>query len=379
MKRCRIQWTPLLVFSFAIFASVIFGEGAPALRASEKVKPGMDSTWQNLMEAGEASFRLGNFDDAENLFAMAACSEQNANANELLIATSLMREADACCKEERFATADRLYKRALEIRERKLGTDHTDVVQVLSKQAWLEERHRNYLMEEEIYRRILKIEQKKFGAESPSVAITMKNIAHCIYERAFDLDPKPAEPRKNPAFVDAENLLEKALAICEKSEGTNSKTATQILDEQSHMYWMYDYFSKGEQCLRRALAIRDTYLAPDDPLLESNLRGLIGIKARQNTEDRVLFKRVLAIWKKNPTALQTPPSRTNQVICLNNRGVLCLNMGEYQMAEEYFLKALQIDPNYKLCSENLNIVRMNMKSKESDNTRSLLQHNTTRD
>lgn len=358
----------LLELLFSSLVALVVGHCAPSLKAAETAKtPDENNTWQNLMDAGEAAFKLGNYDDAENQFASAACNEQNTAANDLKIATSLMRQADACCKEERFATADRLYKRALGIREKKLGMDHADVVEVLSKQAWLEDRHRNYLVEEELHKRILEIERKKFGPESTKAAISMKNIAHCMFERAYDLDPKPAEPRKNPTFVEAEHLLERALAICEESEGKDSKTAIQILDEQSHMYWMFDYFAKGEQCLRRALAIRDSYLASNDPSLEGNLTGLIGIKSRQSKkEDRELFKRVLAIWEKNPTAVQTPPNPTSQVIALNNRGVLCLNMGELKLAESYFIQALSIQPDYKLCAENLRIVRNNMKAKDKN-------------
>lgn len=364
MKRCRAKF--MRVNTVVVLVALVIGNYSLSLKAAEAVKATSESNqWQNLMDAGGAAFRLGKFDEAENQFASAACNEQNTTANELHVATSLMRQADACCKEERFATADRLYRRALEIRERKLGMNHADVVEILLKQAWLEDRHRNYLVEEQIYRRLLDIEEKSSGPGSPKVAIAMKNIAHCLHERAYDLDPQPAEPRKNPTFVEAEDLLERALGICEKAEGKNSQTATQILDEQSHMYWMFRCFTKTEQCLRRSLAIRDTYMDSDDPSLEKNLRDLIGITSRQDKkEDAQWFKRVLSIWAKNPTAAQTPPNQTSQVITLNNRGVLCLNMGELKLAESYFVQALNIKPDYKLCAENLKIVRNNMKAKE---------------
>jgi len=362
----RHQILPISMKLFIVGLVVLVAVTGPSsLQAVEEVKTLAEtSTWQKLMDAGEIAFKLGKYDEAENQFSLAACTEQNTNANNLHIATSLMRQADACCKEERFATAERLYKRALEIREKKLGMNHADVVEVLLKQAWLEDRHRNYLVEEQISRRLLDIEEKASGPGSPKVAIAMKNIAHCMHERAYNLDPQPAEPRKSSTFVEAEQLLERALAICEKAEGQNSPTATEVLDEQGHMYWLFRYFAKGEQCLKRALAIRDTYLAPNDPSLEGNLTSLIGITGRQSKKaDSKWFKRLLAIWEKNPTAAQSSPNPTSQVISLNNRGVMCLNMGEYKLAESFFIQALNIQPDYKLCAENLKIVRNNMKAK----------------
>lgn len=359
MKRHQTKFMPVKVLA-ANLAVLVVGNYAPSLKAAETAKtPVKSNSWQSLMDAGEAAFKLGNYDDAENQFASAACAEQNSGANELHIATSLLRQADACCKEERFETADRLYKRALTIRESKLGPNHSDVMEVLSKQADLELRHRNYLVAEQLYKRILENKEKVSG-DNTGTALILKNIAHCKYRRLYDLDPHPPTHRKLPDYVESERLLNRAVAICEKGKINNPDTA-KVLDELSRMYWEFQEFPKAEECIRKALAIRDKSLHNQDPSINKNLQDLIGIFTRQDKDEQAkpFYRRLLANWKAEPK--ETNLDKLNQTIRLNNRGVICLNMNDLKEAENYFLEALRVDPTYKIAIENLQIVRNRMK------------------
>ena len=365
MSRCQTIPISMKVLG-ACLVSLMASICPPSLKATAEGKTlPKNNNWQKLMDTGEASFQLGKYDDAENQFASAACSEQNTEANDLHIAMSLMRQADACCKEERFATADRLYAQALKIREKKLGANHFDVMEVLKKQAALEERHKNYLVAEQLYKRVADCNAKISGAESPQVALLLKNIAHCKYRNAYELDPQPGEPRKNPKYLESERLLNRALKIYDR-ETPNNLASADVLDELGSMYWEFREFSKGEQCYRRALQIRDSSLNHNDSSIAANLTSLIGISTRQSKDAQAKpwYQRLLAIWKSEPANNEIGSDKKSQTIRLNNRGVMCLNMGDFEEAKSYFEKALRIDPNYKLCSENLAIVRKRMKEQD---------------
>ncbi|MBX9951596.1 MAG: tetratricopeptide repeat protein [Candidatus Obscuribacterales bacterium] len=340
-------------------ATLIGSTLASSVNATESAKDLVEnSTWQKLMNAGEEAFKLGKYHQAEVQFATAASAGENYGGDELSTATSLMRQADTCCKEERFETADKLYQHALTIRESKLGPNHIDVMEVLQKQADLELRHRNFLVAEELYKRVL--ENKGKGSEDNSeTALLLKNIAHCKYRRLYDQDPQPAYPRQSTDYLEAETMLNRALAICEKTK-RNNPDAAKVLDELGSMYWEFGELSQGEQAFRKALEIRDQTLDSNDPDVESNLQSLIGISTRQGKDQqtKVWYTRLEAIWQSEPSRKREMSlNKHDRTIQLNNRGVQCLNMGDIRGAEHYFKEALLIDPNYTLAIENLRIAR----------------------
>lgn len=358
MRQCLTKPIPLkmLIVSLATLMGSTF---ASSMNATESAKTLVEnSTWQKLMEAGEEALKDGRYHEAERQFATAASAGENYGGNELHTATSLMRQADTCCKEERFETADKLYHRALSIRESNLGPNDRDVMEILLKQADLELRHRNFLVAEELYKRVL--ENKEKGSEDNSeTALLLKNFAHCKYRRLYDQDPQPPYPRQSPDYLEAEKMLNRALEICEKTKPNNPEAA-KVLDELGSMYWEFGELSQGEQAFRKALAIRDQTLDSNDSDVESNLRSLIGISTRQGKDQqtKVWYKRLEAIWQSEPSRKREMSlNKHDRTIQLNNRGVQCLNMGDFRGAEHYFQEALLIDPNYTLAIENLRITR----------------------
>ena len=75
------------------------------------------------------------------------------------------------------AEAELLYRRALVIREEKLGTDHPDVANTLNNLAGLLKTKRDFAEAEPLYRRALGILEEKLGTDHPDVAIILNNLA----------------------------------------------------------------------------------------------------------------------------------------------------------------------------------------------------------
>ena len=77
----------------------------------------------------------------------------------------------------RYAEAEPLYRRSLEIREKQLGPDHPDVATSLNNLAVLYQAMGRYAEAEPLYRRSLEIREKQLGRDHPDVATSLNNLA----------------------------------------------------------------------------------------------------------------------------------------------------------------------------------------------------------
>ena len=77
----------------------------------------------------------------------------------------------------RYADAEPLYRRSLEIREKQLGRDHPDVAQTLNNLANLYSVMCRYSDAEPLFRRSLEIFEKQLGRDHPDVAASLNNLA----------------------------------------------------------------------------------------------------------------------------------------------------------------------------------------------------------
>ena len=68
----------------------------------------------------------------------------------------------------RYAEAEPLYRRSLEIREKQLGADHPDVAHSLNNLAGLYQAMGRYAEAEPLYKRSLEIREKQLGPTTPT-------------------------------------------------------------------------------------------------------------------------------------------------------------------------------------------------------------------
>jgi tetratricopeptide (TPR) repeat protein len=105
----------------------------------------------------------------------------------------------------KYAEAEPLYKRALEIREKALGPDHPDVAQSLNGLAELYRAQGRYAEAEPLFKRALAIFEKALGPDHPDVAQSLNGLAE-LY-------------RAQGRSAEAEPFFKRALAIFEKALG----------------------------------------------------------------------------------------------------------------------------------------------------------------
>lgn len=103
----------------------------------------------------------------------------------------------------RYAEAEPLHKRSLEVLEKTLGSEHPDVATGLNNLAMLYDSQGRYAEAEPLYKRSLEIDQKAYGLEHPEVATDLNNLA-ALYD-------------SQGRYAEAEPLYKRSLDIWEKA------------------------------------------------------------------------------------------------------------------------------------------------------------------
>uniref|UniRef100_H0X7K3 Kinesin light chain n=1 Tax=Otolemur garnettii TaxID=30611 RepID=H0X7K3_OTOGA len=99
------------------------------------------------------------------------------------VAATLNNLAVLYGKRGKYKEAEPLCQRALEIREKVLGTDHPDVAKQLNNLALLCQNQGKYEAVERYYQRALAIYEVQLGPDNPNVARTKNNLASCYLKQ----------------------------------------------------------------------------------------------------------------------------------------------------------------------------------------------------
>jgi CHAT domain-containing protein/Tfp pilus assembly protein PilF len=217
------------------------------------------------------------------------------------------------------------FEGALEIRERRLGPDHSDVSQAINGLAAIHYYKGEYSKAAPLYQRALAIREKSLGPEHPDVAASLNSLAS-IYD---DLG----------AYAKAEPLHQRALAVREKSLGPEHPDVAASLNNLAVLYRNMGAYAKAEPLYQRALAVREKSLGPEHPDVAASLNNLASLYRNMGDYAKAepLYQRALAIQEKS-----LGPEHLNVAGSLNNLAILYSNLGDYAKAEPLHQRALAI-------------------------------------
>ena len=204
----------------------------------------------------------------------------------------------------RYAKAEPLFRRALEIEEKVLGSYHSDVADCFNNLAGLYRNQGKYAEAEPLYKGVLEIREKILGPEHPDVAQSLDNLAG-LY-------------RNQGKYAEAEPLYKRVLEIREKILGPEHPDVAQSLDNLAGLYRNQGKYAEAEPLYKRVLEIYERVLGPDHPEIAARI------------SDNVVAD---TIAHKDANAATT----------LNNLGSAWHNLGDAKKAIEYYTKALEID------------------------------------
>jgi tetratricopeptide (TPR) repeat protein len=238
----------------------------------------------------------------------------------------LLNEAGNYCFERaQYPEADSLFKRALAIRERVFGSEHSEVAMNLSNLAALYDRQGRYAEAEPLFKRALAIREQVPELDHLDVALILNNLA-AFYD-------------SQERYAEAEPLYGRSLAIRERVLGSDDADVATSLNNLAALYDHQGRHAEAEPLFERALAIRERALGPDHPDVAGSLNSLAGVYNDQGryVEAKPLIERSLTI-RERALGLDHPDVARS----LNNLATFYFSQGRYAEAKPLLERSLAI-------------------------------------
>jgi len=185
----------------------------------------------------------------------------------------------------RFAEAGPLAERALEIFERECGPDHPDVANVLLCLAGIREETGDLAAAESLGRRAADILEgmertDDGGSDVPRLRVQV-------------LGALAGALRNQGRYGEAEPLLRRALALCERDLGADDLQTAALLNDLGMLHKYQGRYDEAELLYRRALDVVDAAVGPDDLEAASLYHNLGGL---EHARGRAALGEPLARW-----------------------------------------------------------------------------------
>lgn len=224
-----------------------------------------------------------------------------------------------------YSLAERLYQRALQIREQCLGREHPHVAYSLDNLAELYYEQKEYAKVELLLERACAIVEHQLGPEHLDVAITLNNLASLYRDQGKD--------------TEAEALFQRALRIKEQQLGPEHPKVASSLNNLAMLYLKQRRYVEAESLLQRARSIAEHQLGMEHPHVIFPLLNLGELYSRQRryVEAESLLQRARSIAER-----QLGAEHPQVAFVLTRLANLSLEQGNHQEAEPLYQHALSI-------------------------------------
>ena len=353
------MWSRWQSGSVALLLLLALAASAPSLGQSADLTVYL-KRYGEFWAAGDYSAALS---EAQNF---AAAAKARYGAHHESYAGALFLQAKAHFVEGQYGEAERLYKLALRIFEKRASSAR-DLARTLNGLGAVYEHQGNYAAAEELHKRALRILEGARDADQAVLADTIENLGNVyvgqgLYGRAEDFYRRALALReKAPGgdhtavtqtlnllanlhvrfgrFAAAELLLTRALVIQEKAFGPNHPDVAKTLNNFAELYRQSGRYAKAEAPQRRALAIQEARLGPHHPHVGVSLNNLATLYWTwgRYADAEPLYRRALEVQEKALGGTH-PQVATS----LNNLGLVYLRLGRYGEAEPLLKRALAI-------------------------------------
>jgi CHAT domain-containing protein/Tfp pilus assembly protein PilF len=216
-------------------------------------------------------------------------------------------------------------ERALEIRERLLGTEHRDVAAAIGSLANIYFSRGEYVKAEPLFKRAIDIRVKAQGNDHPDTAASLSSLGDLYYLQG--------------KYMEAEPIHKRALDIRVKALGNDHPDTAESLHNLAGLYKRQGKYMEAGPLYNRSLDILEKTLGKDHPYTATNLNNLGDLYYSQGkyVEAEPIYKRALDIWEKT-----LGNDHPNTAACLNNLALLYRTQGKYVEAEPLQKRSLDI-------------------------------------
>jgi tetratricopeptide (TPR) repeat protein len=220
--------------------------------------------------------------------------------------------------------AGEMYRRALQGKEKALGSDHTSTLMTVNNLGNLYADQGKLKEAEEMYQRALQGMEEALGPDHTSTLETVNNLG-ILYT-------------KQGKLKEAEEMYQRALQGYEKRLGSYHSATLTTVSNLGILYADQGKLKEAEEMFQRALQGREEALGPDhtSTLQTVNNLGLLHANQGKLKEAEEMYQRALQGMEE-----ALGPDHTSTLMTVNNLGLLYKDQGKLKEAEEMYQQALQ--------------------------------------
>ena len=220
----------------------------------------------------------------------------------------------------------------------------SDAAQLLFRTGrYLKERGA-YVEALQLVERALAIREQTLGATHPDVGEILNELAILCYLQG--------------KYEQALPLYERALAINEQTQGSTHSEVAANLNNLAALHYKQGKYEQALPLYERALAINEQTQGSTHPLVAANLNNLAELYRKLNRYEQalLLYQRVLVIKEQT-----MGPSHPSMATSLNNLAMLYHSIGQYEQALPLFERALAIrEQAFGLTHPEVSVVLSNL-------------------
>ena len=235
----------------------------------------------------------------------------------------------------------------------------------LSNLALMRQEQGDFAAAEKLYRRVLELREKFLPPESSQIASALNNLGAVLHEEGRDLEADPLlrrglllaenahDDKTMGALLNtlgivlytmgedarAEPVLRRSIALFEKAEGPDSLDAGKARNNLATVYMRQSEFLKAEEQQRWALPIYEKYLPAGHLWIAVARSNLFAILAAQNRaeEGEPYLRSALQI------ANQTAPGDVHTQQILTNFATLKASRGDWRAAADLYKQVIGVE------------------------------------
>lgn len=277
----------------------------------------------------ERLFSAGRFEEAEKLARekVRECTAADG-AESLELARHLARLAFVCEDLSRYDEAEVAYEHALAIRERILGPEHPDIVTNLLNLGRLLTKRGKPDRAADLLRRSIAIHARTDDPDNQFLLGATNDLIAAV----------TASAQRRGDYGAVTDAVAEACALCEHSLAGDEKALALTLHNAGEVCRQRRQLNDAQQFLERALAIRERLFGPNDP---TTLVTAGTLAAAHNDNERYelaepLLQRILG------AAAEHPVERGIRCMALNNLAFLRERQGHSDVAVSLYRQSLDL-------------------------------------
>ena len=245
--------------------------------------PGSLPVAETELALGDAAASHGEYDAADGHYARAmTIRESLLGRDHPLVARVAFGLGALRWHQDRLEESEATYRRALAIDERP-GGDSTEVGRDLMGLAVLQVQRKRYAQAESLMKRSIDVESRHLGPDNSDLAPALNNLGALYWMMG--------------RYGDALPLYERVRKTFERTLDPSHPDIAAVYNNLAETYWKLGRFAEAEPLFRRSLAIKESRLSPGHASLAITLHSMAGMLRDQGrlNEAEAAYRRALDI------------------------------------------------------------------------------------